>query len=87
MDKTNPKAAVKELTLILMYLTRFNRGRRFASDLDSAWKGYDFGIIDELDEEDNIIQGSHRSKSVAITEQGMKLAQELLEKYNISDWK
>lgn len=86
MDKTTPKIAVKELTLLLMYLTRFNEGGRFASDLDLAWKGYDFGIIDELEEEDNIRQGSHRSKSVAITEQGMKLAQELLEKYHISDW-
>ncbi len=87
MDKTNPEKAVKELTMLLMYLTRFNEGGRFESDLDMAWKGYDFDIINELDEEDYIRQGSFRSKSVAITDKGMKLSRELLGKYNISDWK
>lgn len=87
MDKTNPEKAIKELTILLMYLTRFNERDRFGSSLDIAWKGYDFDIINELDEEDYIRQGSHRSKSVAITEEGMKLAKELLLKYNILDWK
>ncbi len=87
MDKTNPGKAVKELTMLLMYLTRFNERGHLASDLDMAWKGYDFDIIDELDKEDYIRQGSHRSKSVAITDKGMKLSRELLAKYNISDWK
>ncbi|MDF2546324.1 MAG: transposase [Anaerosolibacter sp.] len=87
MDKTNQKKAIKELTILLMYLTRFNERDRFGSSLDIAWKGYDFDIINELDEEDYIRQGRHRSKSVAITEEGMKLAKELLLKYNILDWK
>jgi len=26
MDKTNPEKAVKELTMLLMYLTKFNEG-------------------------------------------------------------
>lgn len=84
--KINPKKAVKELTMLLMYLTRFNERNRSESDLDMAWKGYDFDIINELDEEDYIRQGSYRSKSVAITDEGMKLSRELLDKYNISDW-
>ncbi|MFT9493944.1 DUF6429 family protein [Anaerosolibacter sp.] len=83
MDKTNPEKAIKELTILLMYLTRFNERDRFGSSLDMAWKGYDFDIINELDEEDYILQGNHRSTSVAITEEGMKLAKELLLKYNI----
>ncbi|WP_446897854.1 DUF6429 family protein [Clostridium sp. LBM24168] len=87
MDKTNPEKAVKELTMLLMYLTRFKERDYFESDLDMAWKGYDFDIINELDKEDYIRQGSHRSKSVAITDEGMKLSRELLAKYNISDWK
>ncbi len=87
MDKTNPEKAMKELTLLLMYLSRFNEGNRFGSNMDMAWKGYDFDIINELDEEDYIRQGSHRSKSVAITEEGIKLAQNLMEKFNIADWK
>ncbi len=86
-DKTSPEKAVKELTILLMYLTRFNEQSRFESDLDMAWKGYDFGIINELDKEGYIRQGSHRSKSVAITDEGMELSRELLTKYSISDWK
>lgn len=77
---------MKELTMILMYLSRFNEGSRFGSGMDMAWKGYDFDIINELDEEDYIRQGSHRSKSVVITEEGIRLAQNLLNKYNIKDW-
>ena len=86
MDKTNPEKAMKELTMLLMYLSRFNETGRFPSQLDMAWKGYDFDVVNELDEENYICQGSYRSKSVVITEEGMKFAQELLEKYNISDW-
>ena len=86
MDKTTPEKAMKELTMILMYLSRFNEDGRFSLDLDSAWKGYSFDIINELDEEDYIRQGSYRSKSVAITEEGIKLARNLLNKYNIKDW-
>jgi len=51
-----------------------------------AWKGYDFDIINKLDEEDYIRQGSRRSKSVATTDEGIKLSRELLAKYNILDW-
>ncbi|MBU4540278.1 DUF6429 family protein [uncultured Acetobacterium sp.] len=86
MNKTNTEKAIKELTMVLMYLTRFNESDRFGSYLDISWKGYDFNVINELDEEDYIRQGSHRSKSVAITEEGIKLAQSLLHKYSISDW-
>ena len=86
MDKITPEKAMKELTMVLMYLSRFNENSRISSDLDSAWKGYDFGIINELDEDDYIRQGSYRSKSVAITDEGIKLARTLLSKYNIKDW-
>lgn len=86
MDKTTPEKAMKELTMILMYLSRFNEDDRFNSNLDSAWKGYSFDIINELDEEDYIRQGRYRSKSVAITEEGINLARNLLKKYNIKDW-
>ncbi|WP_440896557.1 DUF6429 family protein [Amphibacillus sp. Q70] len=86
MDKTTPEKAMKELTIMLMYLSRFNEGDRFDSSMDMAWKGYDFDIINELDDEDYIRQGNYRSKSVAITEEGIKLAENLLNKYNIKDW-
>jgi predicted transcriptional regulator len=50
-----------------------------------TWKGYNFDIINKLDEEGYIQQSSHRSKSVKITDKGTKLSRELLTKYNISD--
>lgn len=74
MDKTTPEKVIKELTIVLMYLSRFNEDSRFSSSMDMSWKGYDFGIINELDEDDYIRQGSYRSKSVAITDEGIKLA-------------
>ena len=86
MDKTTPEKAMRELTMVLMYLSRFNEDSRFSSDLDMCWKGYSFDIINKLDEEDYIRQGSYRSKSVAITDEGIKLARNLLNKYNINDW-
>lgn len=86
MDKTTPEKAMKELTIVLIYLSRFNEDSRFSSSMDMSWKGYDFGIINELDEDDYIRQGSYRSKSVAITDEGIKLARNLLNKYNIKDW-
>lgn len=86
MDKTTPEKAMKELTMILIYLSRFNENNRFESSIDMAWKGYDFDIINELDDEDYIRQGSYRSKSVALTEEGIKFARNLLNKYNIKDW-
>ena len=86
MDKTTPEKAIKELTMVLMYLSRFNEDGRFSSSVDMSWKGYDFGIINELDDEDYIRQGSYRSKSVTITDEGIKLARNLLNKYNIKDW-
>ena len=51
-------------------------------------KGYDFDILNGLDEEDYIRQGERpsRRKSVYLTETGIDYAKELLEKYGISDW-
>lgn len=90
MGNIKPEEAMKELTLILLYLSRFTQGERFYEAIDFyAWKGYDFDILNKLDDADYIRQGSHpsRSKSVYITESGMAQAKELLSKYGISDWK
>lgn len=90
MDKVKAEDAMRELTLMLMYLSHFTQGEKFYEAKDFyAWKGYDFGILNELDDADYIRQGSHpsRSKSVYITDSGMAKAQELLSKYCIEDWK
>lgn len=88
MDKTDAKAAMEELTMILIYLSHFTEQDRFANKDDKyAWKGYDFNVLDELDGKDYIRQGSHRSKSLYITKEGEEKAKELLEKYNVADRK
>lgn len=53
---------------MLLYLSRFTRGKKFdeASDF-YAWKGYDFDVLNQLNVEEYISQGSYRSKSVTIT--------------------
>ncbi|RDU23861.1 transposase [Anaerosacchariphilus polymeriproducens] len=86
MERTSAKEAVKELTLALMYLTRFSIQDRSCASENNAWKGYPFKVLDELEEEGMINQGSHRSKSVHIYDVGLEQARGLLEKYGIEDW-
>lgn len=89
MNMIQPEQAVKDLTLILMYLTRFVESDRndISFNQELSWKGYDFDTINELADEELIWQRSKRSKSVAITVQGLQIAQALLARYNIADWK
>ena len=85
MEHTEPKQAMKELTMMLIYLSRFCEREKFAEAKHFyAWKGYDFDV---LDDEDLIRQGSRRSKSVYLTETGKEYARSPLEKYGIDDWK
>ena len=87
MEKTDAKTAMEELTMMLIYLSHFTEQDRFANKDDKyAWKGYNFDMLNKLDEQDYIRQGSHRSKSMYITKEGESRAKELLEKYNIADW-
>lgn len=86
MEKISAETAVKELTLTLMYLTRFNEKNRFYASENNAWKGYPFKVLDELDETGFISQGSYRSKSIQIRDAGVAQAKILLDKYNIRDW-
>ena len=87
MDKTDAKTAMEELSMILIYLSHFTeKDRRADPDKKCAWKGYDFDILNELDEKDYIRQGSHRSKSMYITKVGEAKAKEFMEKYNVADW-
>lgn len=74
MDET-----VKELTLLLMYLTSWEEDVGFAQ-ARHTWKGYPFDVINELTDED-LISGSHRSKSVYLTDEGIKEAEQLVKKY------
>ena len=86
-EKAETKKAIKELTLLLMYLNRFTEEKDFKTAKDFyAWKGYNFDIINKLDDEDFISQGKYTNKSVYITEKGIEEAKKLLEKYKIKDY-
>lgn len=75
MNKTDANTAMEELTMMLLYLSHFTERDGFSDEDDKrAWKGYDFDILNKLDEEDYIRQGSHRSKSVYITKEGVARA-------------
>lgn len=45
----------KELTRMLLYLSHFTQGEKFHETTDFyMWKGYDFDILNELDDADYI---------------------------------
>ena len=72
---------VKDLTLMLLYLTSWTE-KDFDENVRIAWKGYDFGILNELTDE-NLINGSGRKKSAYIFKEGIEKAEKLLDKYGI----
>lgn len=84
---TDAKTAVRELTLLLMYLTRFTEDEDFDTAKEfCAWKGYDFSAMDELEDAEYIQKRSRGAKSVWITEQGVEQAKKLMLRYGMLDW-
>ena len=64
MGNIKAEEAMRELTLMMLYLSRFAQGENFHEAADFyAWKGYDFDILNELDDADYIRQGNHPSRS------------------------
>lgn len=76
--------AIKELTMILLYLTRFDRKSRDVIEKDLSWKGYPFEILDELNDDGLILDSNARRKTVALTDGGIDYAESLLKKYGIN---
>jgi len=70
---------IKELTLLLIYLTSWQE-EDFSIKIHRSWKGYPFEIINELQDE-GYISGSKRAKSVYLTEEGIAKAKEFMKKY------
>jgi len=89
MKKKDTREAVEDLTMMLLYLTKFSEKDRFSEAENLSWKGYPFKILNKLGDEGLIEQGKHpsRSKSVWIRPEGVEYARKLLEKYEIEDWK
>lgn len=76
------KEQIDELSLLLLYLTSFTDDYGLGEETRS-WKGYPFESLDELNEKKYIV-GSRRSKSVHLTKEGIKQAQELIKKYHLN---
>jgi len=87
------KDTIKELTLVLMYLTSWEEslvpGLRSKPDRAGiypkariCWKGYDFDILNELTDE-GLVNARGRSKSASFTDEGEAKALELLKQYGI----
>lgn len=49
--------------------------------IKNCWKGYDFDILNKLTEKGYLYPGKHKNKSVTMTKDGEKLAEELIHKY------
>ncbi len=74
MDET-----IKELTLLLIYLTSWEEDAGLTK-VQRSWKGYPFDSLEELNEE-GYIGGNKSAKSVFLTEEGLNKVKELMKKY------
>lgn len=77
----NTQEKIKEMTLMLLYLTSWEENESIAK-CRRSWKGYDFDVLNEL-AEDNFINDGLRSKSVIINDAGIAAAKKLLNEYDI----
>ena len=78
--------AVHDLTLALLYLTRFKEGRGKQEDqLFRAWKSYDWDALNKLSEEEFTLD-RHGNKGLYLTDEGVARAKEILESLGIKDW-
>jgi hypothetical protein len=68
------KDKVDELVLALLYLTTHEQGTR-------AWKGMDWEAMNRLHEKGYIGNPKSKAKSVALTQEGARLSEELFKKH------
>ena len=73
---------LKELNLLLIYLSGWEEDSRKnpGEKVFRAWKGYLFEVLNSLEDENFILQFGN-SKSVIVTTEGQKLAEQLKDKY------
>lgn len=80
---------IKELTLLLMYLTSWEEKGFIRNENDEikegkvkiCWKGYSFDVINELTNRGYLFPSKYKNKSVTFTKDGMDLAEKLLKEY------
>lgn len=84
MNKKSREQAIEELSLMLIYLTRFQDSNENCRYLENSWKGYDFDALDALENKELLFQPK-KSKCVYLSEEGKEAARKLLAAYNIAD--
>ena len=67
---------VDDFTLALLYLVMWQE--KFGS---RAWKGFDWETLDRLHKKGFICDPKSKAKSVGVTEEGLKKAEKLFEKF------
>ena len=82
--KKSREEAIEDLTLALMYLTRFN-DREGAPFNELSWKGYDHGTLKKLDEED-MIRTPSKAQYAYILPDGRKRAMGVIKELGIEDF-
>ncbi len=71
------KDKVDEFTLALLYLVAHDRQEGYGA---RAWKGFDWDTMNRLHEKGLISNPVSKAKSVVMTEEGFKKAEELFRK-------
>lgn len=84
MEKKSREQAVEELSLMLLYLTRFHDNNKFCRYMEPSWKGYDFEVLNRLEQEEYLYQPK-KTKISYLSEAGKERARKLLEEYHLAD--
>ncbi len=85
-NRLSRELLVKKLTLALIYLTSFEdsdtldfvKAGLIEEPVTIAWKGYDFDILNQLEEEQLIDQGKYKSKKLTLSPIGKAEAEQLV---------
>lgn len=73
---------IKELTLLLIYLTTWKENDRFIkNDILTSWSGYEHSILREFEEKEYLWR-SGNNKKLHITPEGIEEIERLLKKYS-----
>lgn len=84
MEKKSREQAIEELSLMLLYLTRFQENNECCRYLEPSWKGYDFDTLNVLEQKELLYQPK-KSKCVYLSEEGKEYARKLLTEYHLAD--
>lgn len=80
-DEEKLDEVVKELTLLLLYLTSWEEGGMAEmAPVHRAWKGYRFEVLNALADE-GLLSSSRGAESVYLTDEGVTKARALQRKY------